>query len=168
MEIRPIRPEESEELGRVTVRAYRELFGGRSLGSYEKELLDVETRRLDSEVYVALDENETLMGGVTYVPDQKRSMSEFDDPVGAGIRMLAVDPRFQGRGVGRALIDACVDRARDQGRHRIFLHSTPAMVVARAMYERAGFERAPDLDEIVNEEPGGGDPLHLIAYTLTL
>jgi hypothetical protein len=43
------------------------------------------------------------------------------------------------------------------------------MKVARGMYERLGFERAPVLDEWVSEEPyTAGEPLHLIAYVLDL
>jgi hypothetical protein len=42
------------------------------------------------------------------------------------------------------------------------------MKVARGMYERLGFERAPVLDEWVAEGPYVEDPLHLIAYILNL
>jgi ribosomal protein S18 acetylase RimI-like enzyme len=60
--------------------------------------------------------------------------------------MLAVDPSIQGRGVGRALVMACLDRARDRGRPGVFLHSTPEMVVAHHLYDSLGFERALDRD----------------------
>jgi ribosomal protein S18 acetylase RimI-like enzyme len=168
MEIRLIRPDESAALGRITVAAYRQLFSTDSLGSYEDELADVEARRLDSEVYVALDDGH-LCGGVTYVPDSGRAMSEFDDPDAAGIRMLAVDPAFQGRGVGHALVEVCIARARVDERARIILHSTPVMVVAQAMYVRLGFVRAPEFDVFYDGEPySTEEPLHLVAYVLTL
>jgi len=159
MEIRLIRPDESAALGRITVAAYRQLFSTDSLGSYEDELADVEARRLDSEVYVALDDGH-LCGGVTYVPDSGRAMSEFDDPDAAGIRMLAVDP---------ALVEVCIARARVDERARIILHSTPVMVVAQAMYVRLGFVRAPEFDVFYDGEPySTEEPLHLVAYVLTL
>jgi ribosomal protein S18 acetylase RimI-like enzyme len=168
MEIRHIRPTECETLGRITVEAYRQLFDADSLGSYEEELADVDARRRDSDVLVALDGGRVL-GGVTYVPDAHRAMCEFDDPDAAGIRMLAVDPSSQGLGVGRALVEACITRARRDGRARVILHSTPVMIVAQALYVRLGFVRTPSLDVYFDGEPySEEEPLHLIAYTLTI
>ena len=169
MQIRLIRPDECETLGEITVRAYKNLTGGESLGPYEIELLDVSTRQLESDVYVAVDDDGALMGGVTYVPDPARTMSSFEDPEGAGIRMLAVDPRYQGLGAGRALVETCITRARLQHRRCIILHSTPVMTIAQAMYKRLGFESSPELDVWFHDEPySTSDPLHLIAYTLSL
>jgi GNAT superfamily N-acetyltransferase len=167
MEIRRVQPDEYSSLGQVTVRAYRELFG-RPLGSYEDELLDVSGRDFDSEVYVAVDDDGLVLGGVTYVPGPGRKMSEFTDPDAAGIRMLAVDPNRQSAGVGRALTAWCIDLARAQGRKRIVLHSTPFMTIAHGIYERLGFVRSPELDEWVEESPDARELLHLMAFTLTI
>jgi ribosomal protein S18 acetylase RimI-like enzyme len=168
MEIRLVGPAECEALGRITVEAYRNLFGGEGLGGYEDELVAVAQRAADSVVLVAVDDDEQLLGGVTYVPGPGRAMSEFTDPDAAGIRMLVVRPSSQGAGIGRALTEACIAQARADGRRRIVLHSTPVMKVARGMYERLGFERAPDLDVWVTDGPYADDPLHLISYVLTL
>ena len=168
MEIRPIHADESGALGRITVQAYRQLFATESLGPYEEELANVDARRLDSEVVVAVVDGE-VRGGVTYVPDAQRAMSEFDDPGAAGIRMLAVDPSYQGHGVGRALVSWCLERARGDSRERVVLHSTPVMVVAQSLYAHMGFVRTPALDVYYGGEPySEEEPLHLIAYTLTL
>ena len=103
------------------------------------------------------------------MPGPERAMAEFSDPEGCGIRMLATDPPMQGRGAGRALVLTCIERAREQGRRRIILHSTPTMTLAQSIYLRVGFERAPDLDEFIHEEPdAAGEPLHLKAFRLTL
>jgi predicted N-acetyltransferase YhbS len=167
MEIRTIRQEEFDVLGRLTVEAYRALHGGESLGAYEDQLLDVSTRAADSLVLVALDEAGDVLGGVTYVPGAGRAMSEFADAEAAGMRMLAVRPDRQGAGVGRALTEACVARARAEGRARVILHSTDVMKVARAMYGRMGFVEAPELDVLVRDRPDA-DPLRLIAFVLSL
>jgi ribosomal protein S18 acetylase RimI-like enzyme len=60
--------------------------------------------------------------------------------------MLAVSPRAQGRGAGRALVEACVSRARAAGKRRIVIHSTEWMTTAHRLYDDLGFERAPELD----------------------
>jgi GNAT superfamily N-acetyltransferase len=169
MEIRPVQPDEYEELGRLTVRTYRHLANGEPLGAYEEVLADVKSRTLDCEVFVAVDETNTLLGGVTFVPGPDTSMSEFDDVDAAGIRHLAVDPAFQGSGVGRALLQVCIQHARELERPRLRLHSTAPMEIARAMYERTGFVRAPDFDLFFCESPySEAEPLHLISYVMEL
>lgn len=168
MLIRRIHPEEYEALAQITLAAYRQLSGGKSLGPYERQLTDVETRALDSEVYVALDDEGDLMGGVTFVPGPEHAMAEFDDPQACGIRMLATDPALQGRGAGRALVQTCIERARELRRARIVLHSAPAMTLAQSLYARMGFVRAPELDEFIHEEGNtDGELLHLKAFNLT-
>jgi len=168
MEIRPVRDEECAELGDITVRAYRQLINGESFGAYENELCDVATHATLCEVLVCL-EDDTLLGGVTFVPGPGTTMSEFEDPDAAGIRLLAVDPRHQGRGAGRALVDACLARARDLGRKRVVLHSTPLMDVARAMYARRGFVPDPEHDLRVTDTPFSREhPLLIMAYVLDL
>lgn len=168
MLIRLIRRDECDALARITVAAYRQLNGDQPLGPYEEELRDVEGRRRDSEVYVALDDEGTLLGGVTFVPGPTHAMAEFNDPGASGIRMLAVDPAHQGRGAGGALVRTCIQRAREQHRERIILHSAPTMTLAQAMYVRMGFVAAPELDEYVHDGPySDGDGLHLRAFVFT-
>jgi ribosomal protein S18 acetylase RimI-like enzyme len=61
--------------------------------------------------------------------------------------MLVVDPAARGTGIGRQLTEACIDRARRDGARLIALHTSPAMVVALAMYLKMGFvleRRVPD------------------------
>ncbi|MGZ4765711.1 MAG: GNAT family N-acetyltransferase, partial [Ilumatobacteraceae bacterium] len=80
-----------------------------------------------------------------------------------------VAPGHQGSGVGRALTEACIERARRDGRRKIVLHSTELMKVARTMYEKLGFVAEPERDEWVTEPPfSEAQPLHLIGYVLTL
>jgi ribosomal protein S18 acetylase RimI-like enzyme len=169
MQIRHVLPDEYEKLGRLTVRSYRHLANGESLGAYEDVLADVKSRVLDCEVFVAVDDLDVIMGGITYVPGPNTSMSEFDDVDAAGIRHLAVDPAFQNAGVGRALLKICIEHAREQQRPRLRLHSTTPMVIARAMYERMGFVRAPEFDLFFSEPPySEQEPLHLISYVMEL
>jgi amino-acid N-acetyltransferase len=52
----------------------------------------------------------------------------------AEIRSLAVRPEASGRGVGRALVDACVAQARELGIRRVF-----ALTLVPDFFERCGF-----------------------------
>lgn len=62
---------------------------------------------------------------------------------------LAVDPAFEGRGIGAALIERAMGRARDDG-HRLVL-----LVGDEPYYARFGFRRAPKgLDMPAPVDPG--------------
>jgi ribosomal protein S18 acetylase RimI-like enzyme len=80
-----------------------------------------------------------LVGAVAYGGPGKPKAAFFDGawPI---VRMLVVHPEARGLGIGRALTDECISRARRDGASMIALHTTPIMAVALAMYERMGFE----------------------------
>ena len=52
---------------------------------------------------------------------------------------IAVDPARQGRGIGRALIDAAIAEARARGARRLTLRVFSPNERARRLYESAGF-----------------------------
>jgi GNAT superfamily N-acetyltransferase len=164
MRVRLVQPGEYERVGQLVVAAYRALPGGHTLGDYAAELADVARRAGKAEVMVALvgDDEDGLVGSVTFVPDASSPYAEHLGPGEAGVRMLAVAPRAQGRGVGRALVDACIGRAKELQRTALILHTTPWMTTAHHLYEASGFDRFPDRDWApVPEVP-------LLAYRLAL
>lgn len=52
---------------------------------------------------------------------------------------LAVDPVVEGRGIGRRLLDASVDQARERGARKLSLRVLAPNSNARRLYESAGF-----------------------------
>ena len=157
--MRPIHADEITRLAGITLDAYAQL--GVDVGPYRTELADVAGRAAAADVLVAVSAA-ALLGGVTYVADAGNPYAEFADADAAGIRMLAVDPAAQGRGVGGALIDACLARAAADGRRLVVLHTTTAMRVAGRLYTRRGFHRAPARDW----SPRAG--IQLLGYELAL
>lgn len=142
MEIREIRPEEVEPLGEITVEAYMALQTGVVEGGYDAELRDVAGRlAAGALVLVAVDDDGTLLGGVTYVGEATSPLAEHCVADAATIRMLAVAVAAQGRGAGRALTVACIEQAKREGKAQIVLHSTKWMTVAHRLYTRHGFVR---------------------------
>ncbi len=79
-----------------------------------------------------------VAGAVGYVGPgiPKQEWFETEWPV---VRMLVVHPSYRGLGVGRALTEECISRARRDGAPLIALHTTRVMDVAVGMYERMGF-----------------------------
>lgn len=55
------------------------------------------------------------------------------------IQGLGVDPAYQGRGVGRALLDAAADEARARNARKLSLRVLGRNTTARRLYERAGY-----------------------------
>jgi ribosomal protein S18 acetylase RimI-like enzyme len=148
--VRAVGPAEVDlcrRLGAIAVQAYVTLPGHVEEPEYELELADVAGRAAmrATEVLAAFDGDRPL-GCLTYVSGPDSPMVEHDDPDAASFRMLGIDPAAQGRGAGRLLVAACVDRARAEGRSGIVLHSTPWMTAAHRLYEGVGFRRSPSLD----------------------
>jgi ribosomal protein S18 acetylase RimI-like enzyme len=60
--------------------------------------------------------------------------------------MLAVALGARGRGAGRRLVEACIARARADGRPGIGIYTRPFMTTAHRLYETFGFRRESRLD----------------------
>jgi ribosomal protein S18 acetylase RimI-like enzyme len=134
-------------LGEIVVAAYDAVGALEGDDEYVPELRDVARRAREAVVFAALDEaGGAPLGCVTYVPGPDSAWAEHLGDGEASIRMLAVDPAAQGRGVGTALVEACLVRARAEGRRAIFLHSLPVMTGAQRIYDWHGFRRAPERD----------------------
>lgn len=141
--MRPARAEEHPAVGRLTVAAYDDV--GRVSEEYRDSLTDVAGRSdPQSTVLVAVDGDQVL-GSVTVVSDCSEHFEHCGHGDG-GFRMLAVAPPAQGRGVGRMLLQAVVDHARQRGWRRLAITTMEWMRDAHRMYESAGFARRPDLD----------------------
>lgn len=144
----------------MTVESYRTLPGHILSDGYAADLRDVAARTTGATVLVAVEDGRVL-GTVTLVDDPTSPWSEGLVAGEVGIRMLGVDVSARGRGIGTALLYACLDRARAVGASRAVLHSTETMTVAHRIYDRAGFARTPERDVML---PG----FHLMAFTLEL
>jgi GNAT superfamily N-acetyltransferase len=152
--IRDLLPRESDALGHLMVQVYSGLEGFPTPSEqphYYELLANIGqfAERPGARVLVAVAGDGALAGGVVYFGDMTQYGSggiATTIPNASGIRLLGVDPRFRGAGVGKALTNACIQLARDAGHREVILHTTAPMQVAWKMYERLGFVRAEELD----------------------
>jgi ribosomal protein S18 acetylase RimI-like enzyme len=86
-----------------------------------------------TDLFIAVDDDGTVIATATLVT--------FRIPTGmrGWIEDVVVDEAGRGQGVGTALTEAMVARARELGCRTIDLTSRPARASANRMYQRAGF-----------------------------
>jgi len=145
--IRLLAPDDdAAAIGEMTVASYLTNEGDTDTG-YHAELRRVARRARHCPVLVAVDDaSGAIVGTVTYVPGPDNPFAELERGDEAGFRMLAVAPGAQGRGIGRALAAACVDRARAEGRGGLAIFTRPTARPAHALYDSMGFVRDPERD----------------------
>ncbi len=162
VEVRVAREDELDLAGEVVARAYLAQPGMDGHDDYLARIRDARSRAREAEILVAVDGVGAVVGCVTYVPGPDNPWAEVERPGEAGFRMLGVAPAATRRGVGRALVEACVARARANDCTAVAISTEAAWTAARRFYERLGFRRDPTRD--LEPVPG----IHLVAYVLAL
>ncbi|TMQ72866.1 MAG: GNAT family N-acetyltransferase [Candidatus Eisenbacteria bacterium] len=113
------------------------------------------TNQRQAPTFAGWDEEFAALPGI-YAPPRGRLLLATHDgwPVGCvalkpredevcELKRLYVRPGFRGLEVGRWLVAAVVQAARDLGERRMVLDSHVSMTPAHALYEAIGFERVP-------------------------
>lgn len=152
--IRAANQEEHRLVGQLLVSVYAQIpgFPDRNTQPQYYHLLEhigTKTEQPGTEILVAVTPSNELWGAVVYFGDMQyygSGGSATQEQDAAGFRLLAVANAARGQGVGLALSEACIQKARTQSRKRVVIHTTKAMPVAWSMYKKMGFQRSPDLD----------------------
>ena len=113
--------------------------------AYVAELGDTLTRSAGAEIWVATDPDRRVLGSVTWCPAGSTWREIAHDDEGE-FRMLAVAHDARGRGVGEALVRACLEAARKAGLAGVAISTMDGMTDAHRLYERLGFTRVPEAD----------------------
>jgi protein lysine acetyltransferase len=136
--LRPVYPGDQQELMRgelfsARTRYQRFLGAGQITPALARYLTEVDY--VDHFAWVAVDDADVLVGGVTYV----RSAS---DRALADISLMIKD-EFQGRGLGRLLLGALAIAARRNGIARLSADVLAENAAMRALLDRAGIRWEP-------------------------
>lgn len=115
---------------------------------YLTVISDAEARMRGGELFVA--EVDGAVAGSVVLARAEGDFAELARPGELEFRVLAVDPAFQGRGVGRALVRHLLRLAAEDGAEAMVICSMDTMVAAHALYIAEGFVRRPDRDLVID------------------
>lgn len=145
IQLRLARPEEYAAVGELTVGAYLADGALTADDPYLRLLRDAAGRAAGAELWVAVDEEEALVGTVTWCPPGS-PYRELGGHAEGEFRALAVAPAARGRGVGRLLVEHCLRRAQETGSDSLVISTAEWMTSAHRLYRRLGFLPAPERD----------------------
>ena len=147
--IRDARPGDRDAIRQLTLAAYQE-YATRMPARWDAYRQNILTTLADPTpaAQIVAEHATALVGTVLLFPAGTVSTRD-GTPIRRQwpeVRLLAVAPAARGNGIGAALMQECVRRTGASGKAVLTLHTTEMMRVARHLYERMGFVRAPYLD----------------------
>jgi putative acetyltransferase len=134
--IRPIEPKDDEAVARI-VRGVMQELGATGKGSSsedpEVECMSAAYSGPDAQFFVVEARNRVLgCAGIGPLANGPEGTCE--------LRKMYFLPQLRGHGVGRDLLERCLDAAREAGYDYCYLETRESMAVARILYEHHGFE----------------------------
>ncbi len=87
--------------------------------------------------FVCLDNNQ-IIGAAYIIPSG--NPTELFKSEWSYIRMVAVNPKYQGQGISKNLTKMCIEFAKQNNEKTIALHTSEFMDAARHIYESIGFK----------------------------
>ncbi len=167
LQVTPDQTSRLAEIGELTALAYLADGLVDPAHPYVPELKDAAARAQHAILLMmteGADGQGTVLGTITVVAAGTQ-FSELAQEGEFELRMLAVSPLARGKGVGRTLATAAIERARQEGASRIVLSTMENMTIAHGLYERLGFVREESRDWTVSahEEPHAA--VRLLAFT---
>jgi GNAT superfamily N-acetyltransferase len=153
--IREARADERETIRELTLSAYSQfatIMAPSAWPGLQSAILGGLANAEQADIFVA-EHGGRIVGSVFLFPPAQDDGSEGGRMVWPELRMLAVSPEARGRGIGTALVEACLQRGRERGDEAIGLFTSESMRDALRLYPRLGFER----DSRYDFQPPGGE-----------
>ncbi|MFB9054290.1 GNAT family N-acetyltransferase [Formosa undariae] len=133
--IREIQTKDNQQVAAL-IRTVLIEFGVPKVGTaYEDKALDdmSETYNTENSEYFVVDTDEKIIGGAGIGP------LKGEDDICELQKMYFLE-EARGQGAGKAMMDTCLQKARDLGFKRCYIETLPYMKSAMRLYEKSGFE----------------------------
>lgn len=134
--IREIQLEDNLEVATI-IRSVLEELGVPKVGTaYEDPELDQMQQAYDKDrsIYYVVEEDGRVIGGAGIAP------LTAADPGICELQKMYFDPAARGLGLGRKMIDQCLDFAKSHDFHLCYLETLPYMKAAQRLYRKVGFD----------------------------
>lgn len=120
--------------------------------AFKAKIAETSSLAGSGELFVA-EIDRQIVGAVVYIGPgmPKADFFRLEWPI---MRMLVVSPDFRGQGIGRALTEKCLQRAKRDKAQNFALHTSEIMQVALPMYLRMGFQKVLQAPSIYGVEYG--------------
>ena len=135
IDLRPVRPEDVPELGRICYEAFKDISDRHGFPS---DFATVEFAQLVAGMLVQREDVYSLGAFDGNAPRGSNYINMWGDAVGLG--PISVDLGAQGQGIGRMLMQGVVDHARSRGHDMVRLCQDSFNMQSLALYASLGFE----------------------------
>lgn len=136
MKIRPVELKDNEALA-VALRMVLVEMGVPKVGTaYEDKELDAMFQAYAKPCfqYYVVEDQETILGGAGIAPLKE------GDPSVCELQKMYFLPEARGKGLGKQMIDLCLDFAKANDFQLCYIETMPNMLDAQALYKKVGFQ----------------------------
>ena len=102
----------------------------------DEELLDMyRSYQSPGKHYYVIEKDGKVLGGAGVAP-----LEDDKNPNNCELRKMYFSPSLRGKGVGKIMIDMCIDKAKELGYAGMYLETINEMKVAQKLYVSRGFK----------------------------
>ncbi len=149
LDFREITPQDKAQLKSLGIMSYGQYSKILTLDNWEilKGFLHDEEKLTElinkSKGFACIDNKEII--GMAYIISSGNPSDIFKSEW-SYIRMVGVNPKYQGLGIAKTLTKMCVDYAKITNEKTIALHTSEFMDAARHIYEKLGFKILQEIE----------------------
>ena len=135
LKIRAVQPTDNKELAAI-LRSILVEMGVPKVGTaYADTALDCmyETYQNEQSSYFVVTRDDKILGGAGIA-----QLANYDGPV-CELQKMYLDSSLRGKGVGRQLMETCLEFAKDSGFEQVYLETMTYMQAAQKLYVKSGF-----------------------------
>lgn len=146
---RPASKDDADKLLQLGLAAYgpfAEVLTPENWDQLYRSLMNMEALLdLINRSYVLVGVDDEVIAGMIYLVPSGNPTTIYDKEW-CYIRRLGVHPAYNGLGIGKELVQLCIQQAQKNGEKVLALHTSEFMDAARHIYERLGFRRLKEID----------------------
>jgi ribosomal protein S18 acetylase RimI-like enzyme len=139
--IRQASSEDFESIAALNIAAFVQFaptLSPESWQAMQRNLVNIAERSQSAQFLIHRQED-AVVGSVAYCPAGNGDSSIFRPDMASAL-LLAVHPRYRGKGLAKALMALCISKARNDGAADVGLFTSELMSAAHHLYQRLGFQ----------------------------